>query len=119
MAEAPLDGLIVASPSNPTGTMLDGPALEALAEYCAAHGIRLISDEIYHGISYGARAETAAAFSGGAVVINSFSKYFSMTGWRLGWMIVPEDLLRAVECLAQNRSEEQPSELQSLMRSSY
>lgn len=102
MAEAPLDGLIVASPSNPTGTMLDGPALDALAEYCAAHDIRLISDEIYHGISYGARAETAAAFSGGAVVINSFSKYFSMTGWRLGWMVVPEDLLRAVECLAQN-----------------
>jgi len=97
-----LDGLIVASPSNPTGTMLDPEAMRSLAAYCDRHGIRLISDEIYHGITYGMRAETALAATDTAVVINSFSKYFSMTGWRLGWMVVPPDLLRAVECLAQN-----------------
>lgn len=98
-----LDGLIVASPSNPTGTMLAPGELAELARYCRARGIRLISDEIYHGIVYGGIAQsTAAALDAGAIVINSFSKYFSMTGWRLGWMIVPEDLLRPVECLAQN-----------------
>ncbi len=101
-AAGPLDGLIVASPSNPTGTMLDGPALAALADHCRKAGIRLVSDEIYHGIVYGSSAVTAASIDPAAVVINSFSKYFSMTGWRLGWMIVPPDLLRAVECLAQN-----------------
>ena len=98
-----LDGLIVASPSNPTGTMLAPGDLVKLARYCRARGIRLISDEIYHGIVYGGVAQaTAAALDAGAIVINSFSNYFSMTGWRLGWMIVPEDLLRPVECLAQN-----------------
>ena len=97
-----LDGLIVASPSNPAGTMLDASSLAALAAYCTDNGIRLISDEIYHGISYGERATTALACSDSAVIINSFSKYFSMTGWRLGWMVVPEDLQRPVECLAQN-----------------
>ncbi len=98
----PLDGLIVASPSNPTGTMLDRPQLAALVEYCADRGLRLISDEIYHGITYERPAVTALALSRDAIVINSFSKYFSMTGWRLGWMVLPEDLLRPVECLAQN-----------------
>ncbi len=97
-----LQGLIVASPSNPTGTMLDAPHLRALMECCAAQEIRVISDEIYHGISFGKRAVSALEISDDAVVINSFSKYFSMTGWRLGWMILPEDLLRPVECLAQN-----------------
>jgi len=97
-----LDGLIVASPSNPTGTMIHADELRALADYCAGRGIRLISDEIYHGITYAEPASTAAAFDDDAIVINSFSKYFSMTGWRLGWMVVPEDLMRAVECLAQN-----------------
>jgi aspartate/methionine/tyrosine aminotransferase len=98
-----LDGLIVASPSNPTGTMLAPDELAALADYCRARGIRLVSDEIYHGIVYGGVPQaTAAALHDGAIVINSFSKYFSMTGWRLGWMIMPEDLLRPVECLAQN-----------------
>ena len=100
--EGKLDGLIVASPSNPTGTMLDRDELQALVDYCAARGIRLISDEIYHGITYGRPGVCAAALSGEAVVINSFSKYFSMTGWRLGWMVVPESLLRPIECLAQN-----------------
>jgi aspartate/methionine/tyrosine aminotransferase len=97
-----LDGLIIASPSNPTGTMVHRDQLEALVQYCAAGGIRLISDEIYHGITYGARAETALAFTDDAIVVNSFSKYYSMTGWRLGWCVVPENLLRPVECLAQN-----------------
>lgn len=97
-----LDGLIVASPSNPAGTMVPTAAFKALADGCRAAGIRLISDEIYHGISYDAPADSALAFADRPVIINSFSKYFSMTGWRLGWMVVPEDLLRAVECLAQN-----------------
>src|SRR5579885_2379064 len=97
-----IGGLIVASPSNPTGSMLDRAALAALVEYCRARGIRLISDEIYHGIVYAGEAASAAALDETAVVVNSFSKYFSMTGWRLGWMIVPPDLARAVECLAQN-----------------
>ncbi len=100
--DGPLDGLIVASPSNPTGTMLQSGQLHDLADYCARHGIRLISDEIYHGITYGRRADTALGIADSAIVINSFSKYFSMTGWRVGWMVVPEDLTRAVECLSQN-----------------
>jgi len=97
-----LDGLIVASPSNPTGSMLPPGELPLLADYCESMGIRLVSDEIYHGIVFGPPAETAAGRGGGAIVINSFSKYFSMTGWRLGWMIVPPDMVRTVECLAQN-----------------
>jgi aspartate/methionine/tyrosine aminotransferase len=97
-----LDGLIVASPANPTGTMLSAADLKALADHCAARDIRFISDEIYHGITYGDPATTALAVTDRAVVINSFSKYFSMTGWRLGWMVLPEELIRPVECLAQN-----------------
>ncbi len=98
----PLDGLILASPSNPTGTMLGRAALSDLVAYCADRGVRLISDEIYHGIAYEAPAVSALELTDDAIVINSFSKYYSMTGWRLGWMILPEDLLRPVECLAQN-----------------
>ncbi len=98
----PLDGLIVASPSNPAGTMLGRSELSSLVSYCRDRGIRLISDEIYHGIAYGARAVSALELTGDAIVINSFSKYFSMTGWRLGWMVMPEDLTRPIECLAQN-----------------
>ncbi len=97
-----LDGLIIASPSNPTGTMIDAQGLKALYDYCAEKQIRLISDEIYHGITYDKSAETVSKFGPDAVIVNSFSKYFSMTGWRLGWMIVPPELTRAVECLAQN-----------------
>jgi len=97
-----LDGVIVASPSNPTGTMLDGPAMRRLADWCRGTGVRLISDEIYHGIGYGMRPVTALEAAPEALVINSFSKYFSMTGWRIGWMVVPPDLVRSVECLAQN-----------------
>jgi len=101
-AAGPLDGLLIASPANPTGTMLDRPALEALIAYCRQHDIRLISDEVYHGITYGRQAETLAGLWDQAVVINSFSKYFAMTGWRLGWMVVPEDLVRPLERLSQN-----------------
>jgi len=97
-----VDGLIIASPANPTGTMLRPDELADIARYCAAEGIRLISDEIYHGLTYGPEAATALSFGDDAIVVNSFSKYFSMTGWRLGWMVVPPALLRAVECLAQN-----------------
>ncbi len=97
-----LDGLIIASPSNPTGTMIHKGEMEALAAYCADRGLRLISDEIYHGITYQDAATTALSVSDDAIIINSFSKYFSMTGWRLGWMVLPDSLVRPVECLAQN-----------------
>ena len=97
-----LDGLIIASPANPTGTMIASAELARLAGYCHDQGIRLVSDEIYHGITYETAAATVRAFGQEAVVVNSFSKYYSMTGWRLGWMLVPPDLARSVECLAQN-----------------
>jgi aspartate/methionine/tyrosine aminotransferase len=97
-----IDGLIIASPANPTGSMVDAATLGAVVKHCDAAGIRLISDEIYHGIIYEKPAVSAAALSGDAIIVNSFSKYYSMTGWRIGWMIVPPDMLRAVECLAQN-----------------
>ena len=97
-----IDGLIVASPANPTGVMLSAAEMEALTDYCDAYGIRLISDEIYHGITYEGAGETALSFTDNAFVVNSFSKYYSMTGWRVGWMVVPEDVHRSVECLAQN-----------------
>jgi len=96
------DGLIVASPCNPAGTMLQPAEMTAIAAWCHAAGVRLISDEIYHGLHYDHPIVTAAALSPSAVVVNSFSKYWSMTGWRIGWMVLPEDLLRPVECLAQN-----------------
>ncbi len=96
------DGLIVSSPANPTGSMLAPAELEALCRYCDETGIRLISDEIYHGLTYGKPQASAAQFSKSAIVINSFSKYFSMTGWRVGWMVLPEDMVRVTERLAQN-----------------
>jgi len=98
----PLDGLIVASPSNPTGTMLGRAELSRLVEGCRARGIRVISDEIYHGVTYGEPAVSALELGDDAVIVNSFSKYFSMTGWRLGWLVLPEELIRPVECLGQN-----------------
>jgi aspartate/methionine/tyrosine aminotransferase len=98
----PLDGLIVASPSNPTGTVLDAAAMAMLADHCARRSIRLISDEIYHGITYTGAAGTMLAHAADAVVINSFSKYFSMTGWRLGWIVAPDVLVDAFERLQQN-----------------
>ena len=97
------EGLILASPCNPAGTMLPPEELAAIARWCHAEGVRLVSDEIYHGLTHGEVPEaSAAAFSESAVVVNSFSKYWSMTGWRIGWLLLPEDLVRPVECLAQN-----------------
>jgi aspartate/methionine/tyrosine aminotransferase len=100
--DPPPDGLVVASPCNPAGTMLHPQELAAIAAWCDSTGVRLISDEIYHGLHYTSAIATAAAFSPHAVVVNSFSKYFSMTGWRIGWLVLPDDLVRPVECLAQN-----------------
>jgi aspartate/methionine/tyrosine aminotransferase len=100
--DPPPDGLIVASPCNPAGTMLHRDELAAIAGWCDRNGVRLISDEIYHGLNYDSPIASAAEFSDSAVVVNSFSKYFSMTGWRVGWLVLPPDLTRPVECLAQN-----------------
>ncbi len=98
----PLAGLLIASPANPTGTMLEPERLEALVGACRKRNVAFISDEIYHGLTYDAPASTALAHGNDVVVINSFSKYFCMTGWRVGWMIVPPGLVRAIERLAQN-----------------
>ena len=94
--------MIVASPGNPSGTMLSRAALGALIAHCAARDIAFVSDEIYHGLHYGAPAVSALEISDEVYVINSFSKYFSMTGWRIGWMVVPQDHVRLIERLAQN-----------------
>jgi aspartate/methionine/tyrosine aminotransferase len=98
----PIHGLIVASPANPTGTMLERSELVTIAAFCRTRGIRLVADEIYHGITYDRPASTVLELGPDAVVINGFSKYFCMTGWRLGWLIVPPDLVRPIELLAQN-----------------
>jgi aspartate/methionine/tyrosine aminotransferase len=97
-----LKGVVIASPANPTGTMLDADTLARLIAVAEADGIRVVSDEIYHGLDYAFAAETAASVSDHAVVINSFSKYFCMTGWRVGWMVVPDILVRPIECLQGN-----------------
>jgi aspartate/methionine/tyrosine aminotransferase len=99
---ARLDGVLVASPANPTGTMLTSQALADLIGAAEAEGIRVMSDEIYHGLDYAFAAQTAVRLSEHAVVINSFSKYFCMTGWRVGWMVVPPALVRPIERLQQN-----------------
>ncbi len=102
--DEPVKGLIVASPANPTGTVMAPGDLAALASYCERAGVQLVSDEIYHGISYAGSPATSSAWSTSreAIVVNSFSKYFSMTGWRLGWLLMPPRLLRAADCLAGN-----------------
>ena len=97
-----LQGLMVASPANPSGTMLDREAMTALVDAAQAMNAAFISDEIYHGIEYEAKAVSALEITDNVYVINSFSKYFSMTGWRIGWMVVPEDHIRVVERIAQN-----------------
>jgi len=99
MLDPGLKGLIVASPANPTGTTAD---VEPIAQWCERNGVQLISDEIYHGISYGEPLHCAWETSRDAIVVNSFSKAFAMTGWRLGWMLLPERLRRAVDCLTGN-----------------
>jgi len=98
----PIAGLIVASPSNPTGTMVNRAEMTALSDWCRQHHVRLISDEIYHGIVYEGAAVSAVEVSDQAIVVNSFSKYFSMTGWRVGWLVVPPELVRPIERLTQN-----------------
>jgi len=102
--DEPVRGLVVASPANPTGTMLAPDELAALARWCEQHGVQLVSDEIYHGITYGSEETATAAhyLDSGAVVVNSFSKYWAMTGWRLGWLVLPDDLLSVVDALAGN-----------------
>jgi aspartate/methionine/tyrosine aminotransferase len=102
-------GLLVASPNNPTGTMTLSPRLAEIAAACRRNNLWLISDEIYHGLEYAAPAETALAHSPDAIVVNSFSKYFSMTGWRIGWLVVPEALVRPIERLTQNLYISSPS----------
>ena len=102
--DPPIQGVIVASPANPTGTVIPPEELAAIASWCEASGVRLISDEIYHGLVYDGAPATSCAWetSREAVVVNSFSKYFAMTGWRLGWLLVPRELLRAVDRLTGN-----------------
>jgi len=99
---APLKGVLIASPANPTGTMMTGAAIESLLRLAEDEGIAVISDEIYHGLDYAFPAETAARLSDNAIVINSFSKYFCMTGWRVGWMVVPPALVRPIDRLQGN-----------------
>jgi len=100
--EGPVAGLVVGSPANPTGTALDAERLDAVAQWCRAHDAWLVADEIYHGLVYGEPAPTALSADPEAIVVNSFSKFFSMTGWRLGWMVVPDALRGPVTRLAQN-----------------
>lgn len=95
-------GVLVASPANPTGTMMTADALSELVDYCDAEGIWFISDEIYHGLDYAGEQKTALETSQNVIVINSFSKYYCMTGWRIGWMILPEQLIRPIERIAQS-----------------
>jgi aspartate/methionine/tyrosine aminotransferase len=101
-SQCDLAGLLLASPANPTGTMLEPARLAGIANLARQKGLWLISDEIYHGLTWGVPQSTALQFTDQAIVINSFSKYFSMTGWRVGWMVVPSGLVRTVERLAQN-----------------
>ena len=100
--QQPLDAVLMMSPANPTGVLTLASEVEAIAKTCARLGIWLVSDEIYHGLTYEGDEASALAFSDDAIIVNSFSKYFCMTGWRIGWLIVPERLVRPLECLAQN-----------------
>jgi aspartate/methionine/tyrosine aminotransferase len=100
--KTPLAGALVASPANPTGTMTSPEELKRIAEFCHENGIRFLSDEIYHGLVYEGQAETALRLSESAIVINSFSKYYCMTGWRVGWLVLPEDLMRPFDRLSQS-----------------
>jgi aspartate/methionine/tyrosine aminotransferase len=102
--DPPVQGVIVASPANPTGTVIEPAELAAIASWCEQSGVRLVSDEVYHGLVYEGAPQTSCAWqtSRNAVVVNSFSKYYAMTGWRLGWLLVPPELRRAVDCLTGN-----------------
>lgn len=98
----PLKGVLLASPANPTGTVTGRAALKALSDYCAATGMAFLSDEIYHGLTFVGEETTALSVSDDAVIINSFSKYYCMTGWRIGWMVLPEDKVRGFERISQS-----------------
>lgn len=97
-----LKGVLLASPANPTGTVTGAAALKALADYCSGNAIHFISDEIYHGLTYAGEETTALSVTGDAIIINSFSKYYCMTGWRIGWMVLPENMVRSFERIAQS-----------------
>ena len=114
----PLDLLLIASPANPTGMVLPRARLAEIVGWCRSAKVPLVADEIYHGLTYAGQATTALEVDGEAIVLNGFSKYYSMTGWRLGWMIVPESKIRQVECLAQNLYIAPPSVCRSTPRSS-
>ena len=101
-AQQPLDGVLLMSPANPTGTMMTDEALRDIAHLCRRLGLRFVSDEIYHGLTYERPAQTALAFSDEVVVVNSFSKYYCMTGWRIGWLVLPRALAPTIERLAQS-----------------
>ncbi|MEM7618765.1 MAG: aminotransferase class I/II-fold pyridoxal phosphate-dependent enzyme [Pseudomonadota bacterium] len=96
------DGIIITNPSNPTGAMIDEATLKGICEWCDNNGVRVISDEAYHGITYETPAQTALHFSDNVIVLNTFSKYFALTGWRLGWMIIPEDIAPRIKNLSEN-----------------
>jgi len=101
-SEKALQGVLAMSPANPSGSMINGAGLKAIAGFCRTNGMWFVSDEIYHGLTYGSAAETALQFDQDAIVVNSFSKYYCMTGWRIGWIVIPRRLVRAAEMLAQN-----------------
>lgn len=101
-AEKPLSAVLIMSPANPTGVLTPASEVKAIAETCRELGLWLVSDEIYHGLTYAGEEASALRYSDDAIIVNSFSKYFCMTGWRIGWLIVPERLIRTMECLAQN-----------------
>ncbi len=101
-AERRLDGVLLMSPANPTGAMMDDEGLREIVAFCDANGVKLISDEIYHGLTYARPAQTVLAFSDRAVIVNSFSKYYCMTGWRIGWLVAPPELVRPIERLQQS-----------------
>jgi aspartate/methionine/tyrosine aminotransferase len=96
------DGLIITSPSNPTGAIIDEPELKKICEWCDAKGVRLVSDEAYHRITYEKPAQTALKYSDNVIVLNTFSKYFAMTGWRMGWVVVPENMTDRMKRLAES-----------------
>jgi len=101
-AQGDLEGLVITSPSNPTGTMLDDETQASILAWCAERGVKVVSDEIYHGLTYGSSPSTALAYSDDVLVVNSFSKYFSMTGWRLGWLVVPDNFVSPIMKFAAN-----------------
>ena len=113
------DGLMIASPSNPTGTVLEDSELAEICRWCDQHGVRLISDEIYHGLVYGKRADTALNYTKNAIIVNSMSKYFSMTGWRIGWMVLPDQLIEASQKLIQNLFISAPTAIQRACVSAF